>query len=165
MKLSSRYPSALYWIFLFVLLVNFILGKTHGSNQDFNETENAAKAIRKLLSGEIDTIKLENGDELKTRSNNDEDEAYSRNNSSQNNNNYSFISNSEVETSETNSLKKKNNKDMRSNIVENMEDFYILDNESIETIAKVFAIKNEFNESEVELFEQSLKDIIKSLNN
>ncbi|ANQ05952.1 Uncharacterized protein PCOAH_00003850 [Plasmodium coatneyi] len=65
------------------------------NNQDFAETEQAARAIRKLLNGEIDTIKLENGNELKIRSRDEKyDDAHKR---YKDKTNYSFIDNSEEE--------------------------------------------------------------------
>ncbi|EAA20776.1 hypothetical protein YYC_02338 [Plasmodium yoelii 17X] len=63
----------------FSILSNTIVSSSYNNegNKNFNETENAAKAIRKLLNGEIDTIKLENGDELKIKSSNNIQEDYS----------------------------------------------------------------------------------------
>ncbi|KAI4840885.1 hypothetical protein MKS88_000649 [Plasmodium brasilianum] len=176
MKVSSKYTPALYILFLFTLLNIFVLGEIQESNPNFAETENAAKAFRNLLNGDINVIKLENGDELRIRSNDekhennqryddDDDDDNNNHNNNNNNNNYSFISNYEVETNKTNPLKKEKSNEVKSKITEGKEDFYILDSKSIETIARVFARKNEFHESEIESFEQSLKDIIKSINN
>ncbi|CRH03026.1 conserved Plasmodium protein, unknown function [Plasmodium relictum] len=160
MKISLSFLAALCMIFFFAISVNVVSSRNHGSNQNFNETENAARAIRKLLNGEIDSIKLENGDELKIESN---DENYKDN---ERYNNYSFINNYTIENDKKDLLRKKDqSKNIEGNITEDKEDFFILDNQSIENIARSFALENKFDESESALFEQSLKNIIKSLNN
>ncbi|CAG9483915.1 conserved Plasmodium protein, unknown function [Plasmodium vivax] len=162
MKLLSASPCTLYITLLFVLLVHVTVGGKHMNNQDFAETEQAARAIRKLLNGEIDTIKLENGNKLKIRSSDEKDDAHKRHNDKTN---YSFIDNSEEENVQTNLLRKNETVDAGSKIVEDQEDFYILDNESIEAIANKISMENKFHEFEAEAFAQSLKDIIRSLNN
>ncbi|CXH85363.1 conserved Plasmodium protein, unknown function [Plasmodium berghei] len=63
-----KYSYTLCIILIFALLFTIASSYNNEDNKNFNGTENAAKAIRKLLNGEIDTIKLENGDELKTKS-------------------------------------------------------------------------------------------------
>ncbi|KJP86060.1 hypothetical protein AK88_04317 [Plasmodium fragile] len=125
--LASRYT--LYITLLFVLLVHATLGEKDMNNQDFAETEHAARAIRKLLNGEIDTIKLENGNELKIRSGDDKHDAHKRYNDKTD---YAFIDNSEEENVQTHLLRTNEAAEEGSQIIEEQEDFYILDNESIE---------------------------------
>ncbi|CAD2095879.1 conserved Plasmodium protein, unknown function [Plasmodium vinckei] len=72
-----KYSYTLCIILMFALLFTMAFSYNNGDNTNFNETENAAKAIRKLLNGEIDTIKLENGDELKIRSSSNIQDDYS----------------------------------------------------------------------------------------
>ncbi|EUD64710.1 hypothetical protein C922_04854 [Plasmodium inui San Antonio 1] len=84
MKLLLATPCTLYITLLFVLWVHAIMGKEHMNNQDFAETEQAARAIRKLLNGEVDTIKLENGNELKIRSRDEKHDAHKRYNDKSN---------------------------------------------------------------------------------
>ncbi|GAW79062.1 hypothetical protein, conserved [Plasmodium gonderi] len=162
MKLVSASSCALYKMLLFVLLVSTVLGENHSQNQDFTETENAAKAIRKLLNGEVDTIKLENGNQLKIRSS---EEKYGDYNGINDKTNYSFVSNSEEESIQADLLGKKESKEVKSKIIQDQEDFYILDDESIESVAKKFTMEHGFHESKIDSFTQSLKGIIKSLNN
>ncbi|GAB64556.1 hypothetical protein PCYB_021250 [Plasmodium cynomolgi strain B] len=162
MKLLLASSCTLYITLLFVLLVHAILGRNHMNNQNFAETEHAARAIRKLLNGEIDTIKLENGNELKIKA---RDEKYDAHKKYNDKTNYSFIDNSEEENVQTDLLRKNEAVEAGSKLVEEQEIFYILDNESIEAIAKKFSMENEFHESETKAFAQSLKDIIRSLNN
>ncbi|SBO25496.1 conserved Plasmodium protein, unknown function, pseudogene [Plasmodium knowlesi strain H] len=66
MKFLLASPCTFYITLLFVLFVHAILGEKNMNNQEFAETENAARAIRKLLNGEIDTIKLENEENVQT---------------------------------------------------------------------------------------------------
>ncbi|OTN66521.1 Uncharacterized protein PKNOH_S09510700 [Plasmodium knowlesi] len=91
MKFLLASPCTFYITLLFVLFVHAILGEKNMNNQEFAETENAARAIRKLLNGEIDTIKLENGNELKIRPRDEKYDAHKRYNDETN---YSFIDNS-----------------------------------------------------------------------
>ncbi|CRG93373.1 conserved Plasmodium protein, unknown function [Plasmodium gallinaceum] len=157
MKVSLSYLATICMIFFFAIFVSVSSGR---NNTNFNETENAAKAIRKLLNGEIDSIKLENGDELKIETTDENYENYERNN------NYSFISNYSEENDKKDLLRKKEqSKKIENSVIEDKEDFFILDSENIKNIAKFFVLENKFDESEIELFEQSLKNIIKSLNN
>ncbi|CDU16045.1 conserved Plasmodium protein, unknown function [Plasmodium yoelii] len=72
-----KYSYTLCIILILSLLFTIASSYNNEGNKNFNETENAAKAIRKLLNGEIDTIKLENGDELKIKSSNNIQEDYS----------------------------------------------------------------------------------------
>ncbi|SOV10272.1 conserved Plasmodium protein, unknown function [Plasmodium sp. gorilla clade G2] len=149
-------------IILFFFLNSVVLGNNNRNNINFHETENAAKAMRKLLSGEINSIKLDNGDELKIKLN---DEKHK--DSTKGNKNYSFISNLEEEIySQTDLLRKEQEMNEQNNkIIEDRQEFYILNNNEIENVATHFVLENNFDELNIPSFKQSLIDIIQSLNN
>ncbi|SOV20560.1 conserved Plasmodium protein, unknown function [Plasmodium sp. DRC-Itaito] len=149
-------------IILFFFLNSVVLGNNDRNNINFHETENAAKAMRKLLSGEINSIKLDNGDELKIKLN---DEKHK--DSIKGNKNYSFISNLEEEIySQTDLLRKEQEMNEQNiKIIEDKQEFYILNNDEIENVATHFVLENNFDELNIPSFKQSLIDIIQSLNN
>ncbi|KYO03761.1 hypothetical protein PGSY75_0112100 [Plasmodium gaboni] len=149
-------------IILFFFLNSVVLGNNYRNNINFHETENAAKAMRKLLSGEINSIKLDNGDELKIKLN---DEKHK--DSIKGNKNYSFISNLEEEIySQTDLLRKEQEMNEQNiKIIEDRQEFYILNNDEIENVATHFVLENNFDELNIPSFKQSLIDIIQSLNN
>ncbi|SOV73648.1 conserved Plasmodium protein, unknown function [Plasmodium sp. gorilla clade G3] len=149
-------------IILFFFLNNVVLGNNNRNNINFHETENAAKVMRKLLSGEINSIKLDNGDELKIKLNNEKHKDSTKGNKS-----YSFISNLEEEKySQTDLFRKEDEmNDKYTKIIEDKQEFYILNNDEIENIATHFVLENNFDQLNIQSFKQSLIDIIQSLNN
>ncbi|VWU51632.1 conserved protein, unknown function [Hepatocystis sp. ex Piliocolobus tephrosceles] len=75
MNFFFKYVLALCTIFAFILMVN--VTSVQGMNSsNFAETENAARIIRNILNGKLDTIQLENGEELKVKSVNGKHELY-----------------------------------------------------------------------------------------
>ncbi|KOB58646.1 hypothetical protein PFHG_00398 [Plasmodium falciparum HB3] len=144
--LNNRFVVLCPIIILFFFLNSVVLGNNNRNNINFHETENAAKAMRKLLSGEINSIKLDNGDELKIKLN---DEKH------------------KDSTKWDKNLFRKNKKFNESNnrIIEDSQEFYILNNDEIENIATRFVLENNFDELYIQSFKQSLIDIIQSLNN
>ncbi|SPJ08209.1 conserved Plasmodium protein, unknown function [Plasmodium sp. DRC-Itaito] len=162
MKLLNNRLVVLCPIIIFFFFLNsVVLGNNNRNNINFHETENAAKAMRKLLSGEINSIKLDNGDELKIKLN---DEEYK--DSTKGNKSYSFISNLEEEKYYQADLfrKKQEMNEKNTKTIEDRQEFYILNNDEIENIATHFVLENNFDQLNIQSFKQSLIDIIQSLN-
>lgn len=160
--LNNRFVVLCPIIILFFFLNSVVLGNNNRNNINFHETENAAKAMRKLLSGEINSIKLDNGDELKIKLNDEKHKDSTKWDKS-----YSFISNLEEEKySQTDLFRKKQEiNEANTKIIEDRQEFYILNNDEIENIATRFVLENNFDELYIQSFKQSLIDIIQSLNN
>lgn len=61
--------------------------------------------------------------------------------------------------------KKQEINEANTKIIEDRQEFYILNNDEIENIATRFVLENNFDELYIQSFKQSLIDIIQSLNN
>ncbi|KYO03447.1 hypothetical protein PRSY57_0109800 [Plasmodium reichenowi] len=160
--LNNRFVVLCPIIIFFFFLNSVVLGNNNRNNINFHETENAAKAMRKLLSGEINSIKLDNGDELKIKLNDEKHKDSTKWDKS-----YSFISNLEEEKySQTDLFRKEQEiNEANTKIIEDRQEFYILNNDEIENIATRFVLENNFDQLYIQSFKQSLIDIIQSLNN